>query len=60
MGCRTIPLINRPLESLLKVEYPVTVQEQHTDELGHLNHVQAVKLMEDARGDWYEGVDSQF
>jgi thioesterase-3 len=53
MGCRTIPLINRSLESLLKVEYPVTVQEQHTDELGHLNHVQAVKLMEDARGDWY-------
>mgnify|MGYP001163903541 FL=1 len=37
----------------MKVESPVTVQERHTDELGHLNHVQTVKFMEDAREDWY-------
>ena len=26
----------------------------HTDELGHLNHVSAIKLLEYARDDWYE------
>ncbi len=29
------------------------VLEKHTDELGHLNHVDAVKYLELARDDWY-------
>jgi YbgC/YbaW family acyl-CoA thioester hydrolase len=29
------------------------VEQQHTDELGHLNHVAAVRLLEQARYAWY-------
>jgi thioesterase-3 len=29
------------------------IDETHTDELGHLNHVSAIKLLEVARDEWY-------
>lgn len=31
----------------------IEVEEAHTDDLGHLNHVQAVEYLERAREDWY-------
>jgi YbgC/YbaW family acyl-CoA thioester hydrolase len=31
----------------------IEVTEAHTDELGHLNHVAAVRYLERARYDWY-------
>ncbi len=31
-----------------------TIDNTHTDELGHLNHVSAIKLLEFARDDWYQ------
>ncbi len=31
----------------------ITVTEDHCDELGHLNHVEAVRYLERARGQWY-------
>ena len=31
-----------------------TIDAAHTDELEHLNHVSAIKLLEYARDDWYE------
>lgn len=31
----------------------ITVTEAHCDELGHLNHVEAVRYLERARGQWY-------
>ena len=31
----------------------ITVAEAHCDELGHLNHVEAVRCLERARGQWY-------
>lgn len=31
----------------------VEVLEKHTDELGHLNHVFALQILEYARDDWY-------
>ena len=31
----------------------ITVEEAHCDELGHLNHVEAVRYLERARGRWY-------
>ena len=31
----------------------ITVAEAHCDELGHLNHVEAVRYLERARGRWY-------
>ena len=31
----------------------ITVTEAHCDELGHLNHVEAVRYLERARGRWY-------
>ena len=31
----------------------ITVTEAHCDELGHLNHVEAVRYLERARGKWY-------
>lgn len=31
-----------------------TIDNTHTDELGHLNHVSAIKLLEIARDDWYQ------
>lgn len=31
----------------------IEVTEAHCDELGHLNHVEAVRYLEDAREDWY-------
>ena len=30
------------------------IDSTHTDELGHLNHVWAIKLLEYARDDWYQ------
>lgn len=32
----------------------VTVSPQHVDELGHLNHVAAVDILQYARDDWYQ------
>ena len=31
----------------------IEVGDAHCDSLGHLNHVEAVRLLEDAREDWY-------
>ena len=31
----------------------VEIADTHTDDLDHLNHVEAVRLFEDAREDWY-------
>ena len=31
----------------------ISVEEAHCDELGHLNHVEAVRYLERARGRWY-------
>ena len=31
----------------------ITVTQAHCDELGHLNHVEAVRYLERARGEWY-------
>ncbi len=31
----------------------ITVTEAHCDELGHLNHVEAVRYLERARSQWY-------
>ena len=31
----------------------ITVTQAHCDELGHLNHVEAVRYLERARSDWY-------
>ena len=31
----------------------ITVTQAHCDELGHLNHVEAVRYLERARGGWY-------
>lgn len=31
----------------------VTVSSRHVDELGHLNHVAAVEILQYARDDWY-------
>jgi|TARA_B100002049_G_scaffold5099_1_gene3632 thioesterase-3 len=41
-------------DAAIKTETFITVEQEHTDELGHLNHVQAVKFMETAREDWYQ------
>ena len=31
----------------------ITVTQAHCDELGHLNHVEAVRFLERARSEWY-------
>ena len=31
----------------------ILIQEKHVDELGHLNHVFAIQILEYARDDWY-------
>ena len=31
----------------------ITVTQAHCDELGHLNHVEAVRYLERAKGEWY-------
>ena len=31
----------------------ITVTQAHCDELGHLNHVEAVRYLERARAEWY-------
>ena len=31
----------------------ITVTQDHCDELGHLNHVEAVRYLERARAEWY-------
>ena len=38
----------------MEVFTPYTIDPEMTDELGHLNHVAAVKLFEQARDLWYE------
>ena len=35
----------------------VTIANEHTDELGHLSHVEAVRLFEAARSEWYRACD---
>ncbi|MCP5151317.1 MAG: acyl-CoA thioesterase [Ectothiorhodospiraceae bacterium] len=37
----------------MNTETHVTITPEHTDILGHLNHVAAVRLLERARSDWY-------
>ena len=37
----------------MHTEMTFVVQDDHTDELGHLNHVAAVRMLEQARDDWY-------
>lgn len=37
----------------MKSETLIEVTKDHTDELGHLNHVEAVRYLELARDDWY-------
>lgn len=38
----------------MQTETVIEVTAEHTDNLGHLNHVSAVRFMELARGDWYD------
>ena len=38
----------------MKTETRIEVLETHTDELGHLNHVEAIRFLELARDDWYQ------
>ena len=35
----------------------VTLLPRHVDELGHLNHVAAVEILEQARDDWYQAAE---
>ena len=35
----------------------VTLLPRHVDELGHLNHVAAVEILEHARDDWYQAAE---
>ena len=37
----------------METETIIEVTDDHTDNLGHLNHVAAVRFLELARGDWY-------
>ncbi len=37
----------------METESPVIVAKRQVDELGHLNHVSAVEILERARDDWY-------
>jgi YbgC/YbaW family acyl-CoA thioester hydrolase len=37
----------------MKTELHIQVKPEHTDELGHLNHIQALAFLERARTDWY-------
>lgn len=37
----------------MKSEIQIEITRAHTDELGHLNHVQALAILEQARLDWY-------
>jgi len=41
-------------DAAIKTETLITVEDEHTDELGHLNHVQAVRFLEAAREEWYQ------
>ena len=38
----------------MQIETIIEVTEAHTDLLGHLNHVAAVRYLEQARDEWYE------
>ena len=38
----------------MKTTSHIEVLKEHTDSLGHLNHVQAVEYLERARDDWYQ------
>ena len=37
----------------MRTELTIVVKKEYTDGLGHLNHVAAVRLLEQARGEWY-------
>ncbi len=37
----------------METETIIEVSDEHTDNLGHLNHVAAVRFLELSRGDWY-------
>lgn len=37
----------------METETIIEVTDEHTDNLGHLNHVAAVRFLELSRGDWY-------
>ncbi len=37
----------------MMTETRYTIEQSYTDELGHLNHVWAIKLLELARDEWY-------
>jgi len=37
----------------MRTELMIIVKKEHTDGLGHLNHVAAVRFLEKARGEWY-------
>lgn len=39
----------------MQSEMIIEVEHAHTDELGHLNHVTAVRYLEQARYAWYHG-----
>jgi acyl-CoA thioesterase FadM len=41
-------------ENRLEITSVIKLNEDHIDELGHLNHVSALKILEYARDDWYE------
>ena len=38
----------------MQTEMMLEVEQQHTDTLGHLNHVAAVRILEQARYAWYQ------
>lgn len=41
----------------MKVVSPVRVKQAQVDELGHLNHVAAVDILQYARDDWYQAAE---
>jgi thioesterase-3 len=38
----------------MKFTSTILIEDKHVDELGHLNHVFAIQILEYARDDWYE------
>ena len=44
---------NRGEDRLVEGATSITVTQAHCDELGHLNHVEAVRYLERARAQWY-------
>ena len=45
---------NKVCSANMRTETTIVVTQQHTDELGHLNHVAAVRILEQARDEWYQ------